>query len=129
MEVQKVRIDKYLWAIRVFKTRSEAAEACNKGRVVCGDRKLKASYLVKTGETYEIKINADQKRKIEVSALLDRRMSAEKVKPYFSDHSPPPPELTDQLPSVFYEPQRNRKKGSGRPEKKEGRAIRKWFDL
>jgi ribosome-associated heat shock protein Hsp15 len=123
-EPSKVRLDKYLWAIRVFKTRSLAGAACDKGKVSCIDNKLKASYSVKIGDLYHIKIDTDHSRVIEVIKLADKRESAEKMKPYFTDRSP---EFVkkEKLPSVFYEPQAKRDKGTGRPTKKDGREIRK----
>lgn len=122
----KVRLDKYLWAIRIFRTRSMAGEACDKGRVSCNGQKLKASHSVKTGETYHIRIDTDYTRIVEVVKLSDKRESAEKMKPYFIDKSPER-EKKEILPSVFYEPQGQREKGSGRPTKKDGRDIRKNF--
>ena len=126
--ILKVRIDKYLWAIRVFKTRSLAATACNNGRVMCNGQKIKASYTVKINDTYTIKISSELSRVIEVRALIDKRESAEKVKPYFADNSPKV-EVKDKLDSIFYEPKIRRDKGSGRPSKKEGREMRDFFDF
>ncbi len=123
---QKVRIDKYLWAIRVFKTRTLAATACDNGKVSCKGLKVKASYTVKMKDTYTIKISGEVTRIVEVKALLEKRESAEKVKPYFIDHSPAP-EAKEKLPSVFYQPQGKRERGSGRPSKKEGRDLRGAF--
>ncbi|MFL5752811.1 MAG: RNA-binding S4 domain-containing protein [Bacteroidia bacterium] len=123
-ELRKVRLDKYLWAIRVFKTRSLASAACDKGRVICNNIKLKASYSVKPGDIYHIKIDTDHTRVIEVVALSEKRESAEKMRPYFIDRSPEQVKK-EKLPSVFYEPQGKRDKGTGRPTKKDGREIRK----
>lgn len=119
--MEKVRIDKYLWAIRVFKTRSQAAEACYKGKVMCNDNAVKASYSVKKGDTYTIKINKDYSRIIEVVDLVDKRGSAELMKPFYIDHSPPYVPVK-KLPSAFYTPM-EREKGSGRPTKKNRRDM------
>jgi ribosome-associated heat shock protein Hsp15 len=120
--VEKVRVDKYLWAIRVYKTRSLAAEACDKGKVVCNSNAVKPSYSVKPGDKFTIRIQPDYSKVIEVVALVDKRGSAEKMKPFYTDHSLPyvPPKAE---PSAFYSPKSDREKGSGRPTKKERRDL------
>jgi ribosome-associated heat shock protein Hsp15 len=55
MQKEKLRIDKYLWAIRLFKTRSQAGDACDKGRVKIGGLSVKASRMVVIGDVYEVK--------------------------------------------------------------------------
>ena len=101
--MEKVRIDKYLWAIRVFKTRSLSADACYKGKVLCKDVAVKSSYSVKKGDTYIIKINKDYSRIIEVVELVEKRGSAETMKPFYIDHSPPYVPIKKE-PSAFYTP-------------------------
>ncbi len=121
MQLEKVRIDKYLWAIRVFKTRSLSADACYKGKVLCKDVAVKSSYSVKKGDTYIIKINKDYSRIIEVVDLVEKRGSAEDMKPFYIDHSPPYAPIKKE-PSAFYTPM-IREKGSGRPTKKNRRSM------
>jgi ribosome-associated heat shock protein Hsp15 len=70
-ESEKLRIDKYLWAIRAFKTRSISTEACKAGRIKLNGQNLKASHLVKIGEVYTVQKGSDKKI-IEVIALLER---------------------------------------------------------
>lgn len=120
--MEKVRVDKYLWAIRIFKTRSLAAEACFKGKIVCKDIAVKSSYSVKKGDTFIIKIHSDYSRIIEVLDLVEKRGSAEAMKPFYIDHSPPY-ERKKTEPSAFYSPPPKRDKGSGRPTKKERRNL------
>jgi ribosome-associated heat shock protein Hsp15 len=122
---QKVRLDKYLWAIRIFKTRSIAAASCDKGRVTREKIKLKAAYSVKPGDIFHIKMSGNDPKIIEVVGLIDKRLSSENVKPFFIDRSPEPPKV-NELPSAFYESSAKRKRGTGRPSKKEGREIRKF---
>ncbi|HEY1039782.1 MAG TPA: RNA-binding S4 domain-containing protein, partial [Bacteroidia bacterium] len=121
-KLEKVRIDKYLWAIRIFKTRSLASDACYKGKVTCNDHDVKSSYSVKRGDTYVIKINKDYSRIIEVVDLVDKRGSAEAMKPFYIDHSPPYVPVKRE-PSAFYTPV-VREKGTGRPTKKDRRNMK-----
>lgn len=130
MEItEKIRLDKYLWAIRVFKTRSLAATACDKGKVKLNDNPAKASHTVKIGETYHIRIDTDYTRIIEVVKLLDKRHAFSYVKDYFVDHSPPR-EKKEMGLDAFILPQAKREKGSGRPTKKDRRNIGKsgWME-
>ncbi len=124
----KVRIDKYLWAIRVFKTRSIAAEACAKGRVKCNNQVVKPSYSVKIGETYHVKINSDYTRIIEVVQFTDKRGSAQVAKDFYIDHSPPY-ERKQMEQDAFFSPKTERLKGSGRPTKKDRRSLQDNFDF
>jgi ribosome-associated heat shock protein Hsp15 len=79
---EKLRLDKYLWAIRLFKTRNVAGEACDKGRVKFNGDAAKASKQVHIGEEYEVKTEAKRWR-IRVTALLDKRVQhAEAIKNY-----------------------------------------------
>lgn len=119
--MEKVRVDKYLWAIRVFKTRSMAAEACYKGKVACNGAEVKASYSVKKGDRFIIRISSDYSRIIEVVEQADKRGSAEAMKPFYIDHSPPYVKKKTE-PSAFYSPP-TREKGTGRPTKKERRNL------
>jgi ribosome-associated heat shock protein Hsp15 len=121
---EKVRLDKYLWAIRVFKTRSLAAVACDKGRVKMQNVALKASHSVKIGEVYTIRIETDYSRTLEVLRLSEKRQAYSIVRDYFSELGPPPPKK-DFIPAAFVLPQAKREKGSGRPTKKERRNLGK----
>lgn len=128
-KLEKIRLDKYLWAIRVYKTRTLAAAACDRSKVKLNDQAVKASHTVKPGETYHIKIDTDYTRIIEVVKVLDKRHAFSFVKDYFIEHSPPRPKK-EVLPSVFVLPQAKRDKGSGRPTKKDRRNMGKagWGD-
>ncbi len=116
----KLRIDKYLWAIRVYKTRSIATEACKAGKVKMGGQSLKPAHIVKIGDLYAIQ--KDQQKKIfKVLALLEKRVDASKAAPFFEDLTPP--ELDSKLVSVFNAPVLKRERGSGRPTKRDRREI------
>ncbi len=121
---EKLRLDKYLWAIRVYKTRTLAAEACNSGQVKLNGQSVKSSHGVKVGETYHIRIDSDFTRIIEVKTLLDKRQAYSIVKDYFTELTPPR-EKKEHLPSAFSFPQGKRDKGSGRPTKKDRRDMGK----
>ena len=74
-EKEKLRLDKYLWSIRLFKTRSEATDACAKGKVKYNGDAAKASKTVSVGDEYEVKTEAKRWR-IKVAALLDHRKTS-----------------------------------------------------
>lgn len=123
----KIRIDKFLWAIRIFKTRSIASEACSKGKIILNSQVVKPSYVVKLGDTYHIKINPDYTRIIEVLQLTDKRGSAPIAKEFYIDHSPPyERKKTEQ--DAFFSTNLIRSKGSGRPTKKDRRSLQVNFN-
>jgi ribosome-associated heat shock protein Hsp15 len=124
----KVRVDKYLWAIRVFKTRSLASEACSKGKVFCNSQPVKPSYSVKIGDTYHIKISADYNRIVEVIQFTEKRGSADIAKEFYLDHSPSY-EKKKTEDDAFFSSKDTRTKGTGRPTKKERRALQSMKDL
>ena len=84
---EKLRIDKYLWSIRIFKTRSLAAEACEKGRVKLNGTSVKASKNVNINDEYEIKAE-ERKWIIKVTGLLDHRVQYSEAIKYYIDLTP-----------------------------------------
>lgn len=119
-ETEKLRIDKYLWAIRIFKTRSLATEACKAGRVKLNGQNVKPSYVVKVGETYSIQKGIERKV-IHVIGLLERRVDAKTAVQFYEDHTPV--EETYAYKSAFHAPVLKRDRGTGRPTKKDRREI------
>lgn len=119
-EIEKLRIDKYLWAIRLFKTRSLATEACKAGRVKLNGQNIKPSYIVKEGERYTIQKGGERKE-ILVTGLLDRRVDAKTAVQFYEDHTPE--EETYKFKSMFHAPILKRDRGTGRPTKKDRREI------
>lgn len=115
------RLDKYLWAIRIFKSRSIATEAIEGGKVKLNGQSQKASKKVKIGETYHIK-REQQTLEIEVIKLIDKRVSAPLAQECYK-------EIINELnilkktESVFFKPNIVREKGKGRPTKRERRDI------
>lgn len=117
----KIRTDKYLWAIRVFKTRTAAAEACDRGKVKLLGSPVKAARTVRVGDEYEIKTET-RKWVIRVVALLDHRVQYSEAINYYTDLTPAEEkERLDFQASVFYTGKRKSK--IGRPTKKERRDL------
>ena len=117
---EKLRIDKYLWAIRIFKTRSLATEACRAGRVKLNGQNIKPSYVVKVGEIYQIQKGIERKV-IEVIGLLARRADAKTAAQFYVDQTPL--EDTHAYKSTFHAPVLKRDRGTGRPTKRDRREI------
>src|SRR6202012_2431447 len=84
---EKLRLDKYLWSIRLFKTRTEAAEACDKGKVKYNGMAAKAAKNVSIGDEYEVKTEA-KKWRIKVTGLLDPRVQYPLAVEYYIDITP-----------------------------------------
>lgn len=116
----EVRIDKYLWAIRVFKTRSEAAEACRTGKVAVGGQSAKSSKTIKAGDVITVRKGA-VKFQYQVVCPIDKRQGAQLV-PNYATNITPQSEL-DKLVApneiIFLK----RERGTGRPTKRERREI------
>lgn len=123
---EKLRIDKYLWAIRIFKTRSTAAEACDKGKVKCNGNALKASAAVKPGDEYEVKTDA-RKWVIRVIALLDHRLQYTEAIKYYEDLTPPEDRELQQLQAASFHTGKRLSK-IGRPTKKQRRDLEGFMD-
>lgn len=119
-ELEKLRIDKYLWAIRLFKTRSLATEACKAGRVKLKGQNLKPAYEVKTGDVYQISKGVE-KKVIEVLALSYNRTDSPTALTKYKDLTPV--EETHAFKSAFYAPSLKRDRGTGRPTKKDRRET------
>jgi ribosome-associated heat shock protein Hsp15 len=115
--VQSVRIDKWLWAARVFKTRALAAEACDGGKVDVNEQAAKPAKLVRVGDSIEVTLPEGRRRILKVIGLDDRRGSAPVAARLFEDHSPPPPPRTRHAPPPYRPP------GAGRPTKRERRTL------
>ena len=119
-----VRIDKWLWAVRLFKTRSLATAACRAGKVFSDDEELKPSRDVKEGMVIQIKSGPIIKT-VKVTGILEKRVGAKLVANYMEDLTPE--EEYKKLELIKAQPT-FRKKGLGRPTKKERRDIDKWSD-
>ena len=125
-EKEKLRIDKYLWAIRIFKTRSIAADACNNGKVKCRGVNVKASKTVNVGEQYEVKTEA-KKWLVEVSGLLHSRVQFSEAAKYYIDLTLEEQKEKIQTTSFVFNTGK-RKSKKGRPTKKEKRNLDDFFE-
>lgn len=124
-QLEQVRIDKFLWAVRLFKTRSIAADAIKKGRITIDGSQVKSSRNVKKGDVISVRV-APATRSFLILDLAQNRMGAKLVPNHIKEVTPP-----DQLEII--ELQRlansmNRRKGLGRPTKKERRDLDNFFD-
>ena len=120
-----MRLDKYLWAVRLYKTRSIAADACQCGKVLmtADSRPLKPSHEVKVGERYSL--NIDQLHKeIEVLALPPNRVGAPLVQGFIIDRTPHEEYERIQMARQYAFEKRDR--GVGRPTKRERREIEEF---
>jgi ribosome-associated heat shock protein Hsp15 len=116
-QVSSVRVDKWLWAARVFKTRSLAADACDGGKVDVNEQAAKPAKLVRPGDTIEVTLPQGRRRILKVVTVDERRGSAQVAARLYEDRSPPPPPRTTWAPPPFRTP------GAGRPTKRERRDL------
>ncbi|MCG9900922.1 MAG: RNA-binding S4 domain-containing protein [Sediminibacterium sp.] len=124
---EKLRIDKYLWAIRLFKTRSQAADACDHGKVKMEGVSVKPARAVGIGDVYEVKTEA-RKWVIEVTGLMQSRGPYSEAIKHYKDITPP--EALDAVQfqaSSFHTGKRLSK--VGRPTKKERRDLDGFMDI
>jgi len=115
-----LRIDKWLWAVRVFKTRSQASEACKKGKVLIDNVQVKPSRVIKVGEVVYVK-KLPIIYQYKVLGLLGKRQAAKIVVDYVEDITPEEEKL--KLDLQKYTGYELRDRGIGRPTKRERRLI------
>jgi ribosome-associated heat shock protein Hsp15 len=117
---ENIRIDKFLWAVRIFKTRSLASEACRKGKIIINNLQVKPSRIITANETIIVK-KLPLVYSYSVVEPIENRVSAKLVHLYVNDITPEEERaklLNTELSGFGY-----RNKGSGRPTKKERRNI------
>lgn len=120
-----MRIDKYLWSVRYFKTRSLATAACKKGHVKLNGANIKPSKEVYTGEKLTIRKNQINYQ-IEILDIPKNRVGAKLVDLYRKDNTPK--EEFDAQELLKYSKDYYRTKGVGRPTKKDRRSIEEYID-
>lgn len=123
---EKVRVDKYLWSIRVFKTRSQASDACDGGKVKLNGNSVKAAKPVSVGDKFEIRTEG-RKWMLEVTGLLSNRVAYSEAIRYYIDTTPEEDKLAPTfVASVFQTGKRQSK--IGRPTKKDRRNIEGFME-
>ena len=122
-----VRIDKWLWAVRIFKTRTVATEACKKGRVTVGDNMapVKPSRLLEVGDIVHVR-KSPVTYTFRVKALTQNRLGAKLVPDYAENITPQ--DQYDLLEVVKISGFIDRQKGLGRPTKREGRDLARFTE-
>ena len=113
---ERARLDRWLWSVRLTKTRSEATDACRAGHVRLNGRPAKAAHTVTPGDRVEARLHG-RERIVEVIRPIAKRVGAAVVPECLIDRSPPPP-AKETMPAV---PVRDR--GAGRPTKRERRQL------
>lgn len=123
----QTRVDKWLWAVRIFKTRSDAAEACRTGKVTINGSEAKPSKEVKEGDVLTVKKVPVMRFTYKVVGIVERRLPAKDVPTYCLDMTPQ--EELDKLnppkETIFI----SRDRGTGRPTKKERRDLDALMDM
>ena len=115
-----MRIDKWLWCVRIYKTRSIAAEACNLGKVTKGNLSLKPSKEINVGDDIKINLNS-LKKVVKVKQLLHNRVGAKDVSIYMEDLTPQSEyDKMYMMKEIIFE---KRDSHIGRPTKKDRRSI------
>ncbi|HVG40247.1 MAG TPA: RNA-binding S4 domain-containing protein [Chitinophagaceae bacterium] len=120
-EKEKLRLDKYLWTIRLYKTRSEAAAACDSGKVKFNEANVKAAKNVTIGDEYDVKTEA-KKWRVKVTGLLHNRVAYSEAIKYYIDISPAEDVDKLQFQSASFHTGKRQSK-IGRPTKKQRREL------
>ena len=112
-----IRVDKWLWAARVFKTRGLASSACDGGHVDVNDQTAKPAKNVHAGDVITVTLPRGRRRILKIAVLGDRRGSAAVAKALYADLTPPEPPRLRQAPPPWRPP------GVGRPTKRDRREL------
>jgi ribosome-associated heat shock protein Hsp15 len=121
-----VRVDKWLWAVRIYKTRSLATAACREGRVTIGGQAVKPSRDVRINDLILAK-NGDITRTLKVLGMLEQRVGAQAVKEFAEDLTPA--SEYEKPKEARLQPLFDRPKGMGRPTKKDRRQMGKFGEF
>lgn len=123
---EEVRIDKFLWAVRIFKTRSIAADACKNGKILMNNQVLKPSRCIKIGNIIQVK-RSPIVYSFKVLALSENRMNAKLVENFLENVTTK--EQLEILELAKLNGIHNRRKGTGRPTKKERRDLDDFIEV
>lgn len=119
---EKLRVDKYLWSIRLFKTRSQAADACDNGKVKLQGNNVKASKPVNIGDVFDVKTEG-RKWVIRVTGLLEKRAAYPEAIKHYEDITPPEDLDVVKFQAASFQTGKRLSK-VGRPTKRDLRDIR-----
>lgn len=125
-EDSAARLDKWLWAVRLFRTRSLAAAACRAGDVTIDDRPLKPARDVRPGETIHVRQGV-MRRTVVVLGVPPSRVGAPLVATFLEDRTPP--EEKQKVKDQVVQHLLARERGTGRPTKRERRDLEAWLGL
>ena len=114
--MDETRVDRWLWAVRIYKSRGMATDACRGGHVRVNDRPAKAASLVRVGDRVSTRARG-RTLEFEVVRVIDQRVGAPIAVECYVDHSPPPPPRDETQPAFL------RDAATGRPTKKERRQL------
>ena len=118
---KNLRIDKWLWAVRIYKTRSQATDACRKGRVLVGGQSVRPSRILRAGDVVQVR-RPPVLYRYRVKGLLAKRLSARLVRDYVENITPDSELEKLKVRETFFVV---RDRGAGRPTKKERRTMDK----
>ena len=123
--MKKVRVDKWLWSVRIFKSRTIASDACKGGRVKIDGTTLKPSYMIQEGNTLQVKKEGFNMT-FKVIKLIDKRVGAPIAQTCYENLTPE--EEMNKFKDWFVgkSPAEQREKGAGRPTKRDRRAMDKF---
>lgn len=117
---ESARVDRWLWAVRIYKTRAQATDACRGGHVKVNGKAAKPSTSVKPGDQV-VAYAHDRERTLEVVQPIGKRVGPALAADAMVDHSPPPPPREEWVPPLF-----ERAPAAGRPTKRERRQLDKF---
>jgi ribosome-associated heat shock protein Hsp15 len=120
--MDSTRVDKWVWAIRLYKTRSDATDGCRGGHVKVNGATAKPATTVQAGDRVHVRVH-DRDHDVEVVQVIDKRVGAAVAATCFVDHSPPPPPREERLAVA------ERDRGAGRPTKRDRRDLDRWRGL
>jgi ribosome-associated heat shock protein Hsp15 len=118
--MDSTRVDKWVWAIRLFKTRADATEACRGGHVRVNGKTAKPATTVTVGDRVDVRVRGAE-RNVEVVQIIDKRVGPPIAATCYVDHTPPVPEVDRARVAA-------RERGAGRPTKRERRDLDRWRD-
>ena len=114
--METVRLDRWLCAARIFKSRTQATQACSGGHVRVNGSRVKPHHMLRVGDRLHVQ-REDRLRILEVVALAEKRLSAPLAAELYTDHSPPPPPREERVAV--------RERGAGRPTKRDRRLLQR----